>query len=68
MNKDKVIKKVEQCFSGSKYHRNIVDLDGKNIGIVDVYSVLHAFDVSNPAIQHAVKKVLCAGLRNKGGF
>ena len=33
---------------------------------VDVYSVLVAFDVTCPARAHAIKKLLCAGLRNKG--
>ena len=30
---------------------------------VDVYDVLQAFSVTNPATQHAIKKLLCAGLR-----
>lgn len=30
---------------------------------VDVYDVLLAFDVRNPALQHLIKKALCAGLR-----
>lgn len=30
---------------------------------VDVYSVLEAFDVKNPGLQHAVKKLLCSGIR-----
>lgn len=30
---------------------------------VDVYDVLQAFAVTNPATQHAIKKLLCAGLR-----
>lgn len=30
---------------------------------IDVYNVLTAFEVVNPAIAHAVKKLLCAGLR-----
>lgn len=30
---------------------------------IDVYDVLQAFAVTNPAAQHAVKKLLCAGLR-----
>lgn len=30
---------------------------------VDVYDVLKAFAVTNPATQHAIKKLLCAGLR-----
>ena len=30
---------------------------------IDVYDVLKAFQVTCPAIQHAVKKLLCAGTR-----
>jgi hypothetical protein len=31
--------------------------------IIDVYDVLDAFDVSNPATAHALKKLLCTGSR-----
>lgn len=49
--------------SGSKYLRRILTTpDGK----VDVYAVLLAFEVTCPARQHALKKILCAGLRSKG--
>lgn len=41
----------------SKYDRNIKGVT------VDVYDVLHAFNVTNPALQHLIKKALCAGLR-----
>jgi len=34
----------------------------------DVYDVLHAFNVTNPAIQHALKKMLCAGTRGYKDF
>lgn len=51
-----------------KYNRNIVDINGNFIGVIDIYSVLAAFNVKNPAIQHAVKKLLCAGVRGKGDF
>ena len=30
---------------------------------LDVYDVLAAFNVTNPALQHLVKKALCCGLR-----
>jgi hypothetical protein len=52
--------------SGSKYLRKIhpADKNGSPI-LVDVYEVLRAFDVTCPATQHAIKKLLCAGLRNK---
>ena len=49
--------------SGSKYLREIrTTADGR----IDVYAVLQAFDVTCPARQHAIKKLLCSGLRGKG--
>ena len=49
--------------SGAKYLRPLRCLvDGK----ADVYTVLEAFEVVCPARQHAIKKLLCAGLRGKG--
>ena len=48
--------------SGKKYLRDIKTTpDGK----IDVYAVLIAFNVASPARQHAIKKLLCAGLRGK---
>lgn len=51
----------------TKYDRCVnpkaVDIAGIYI---DVYDVLVAFDVKCPARQHAIKKLLCAGLRGKG--
>lgn len=41
----------------NKYDRNVKGVT------VDVYDVLKAFSVTCPALQHAAKKVLCAGLR-----
>lgn len=49
--------------SGKKYLRPI---QGAIDGRVDVYAVLSTFGVTCPARQHAVKKLLCAGLRDKG--
>ena len=54
---------------GKKYLREIRDarpLDEKRSVMVDVYEVLVAFDVTCPARQHAIKKLLCAGQRSKG--
>jgi hypothetical protein len=51
--------------SGNKYHRQIVGLDGQQC-TVDVYAVLVAFGVTCPARQHAIKKLLCSGIRGKG--
>lgn len=53
----------------SKYNRTIKNLrhiDGeRRTQTVDVYSVLDAFDVRCAATAHAIKKLLCAGLRGK---
>lgn len=41
----------------SKYIRTIKGVE------VDVYDVLKGFNVKCPAMQHAIKKMLCSGLR-----
>ena len=41
----------------SKYSRRI------GMEVVDVYDVLMAFNVTNPATQHAIKKLLMPGNR-----
>lgn len=46
-----------QQATASKYTR-----DCKGVQ-VDVYDVLQAFDVTNPALQHLIKKALCVGIR-----
>ncbi len=48
--------------SSNKYERELTDRQG-NSATVDVYDVLHAFNVTCPATQHAIKKLLCAGVR-----
>lgn len=56
-----------QDHAGSKYLRLICSALNNSLFItVDVYSVLVAFNVTCPARAHAIKKLLCAGLRNKG--
>ena len=52
--------------SGNKYHRRLLGIDGFHC-YTDVYRVLTAFNVTQPAVQHAIKKLLCAGIRGKGG-
>ena len=49
----------------TKYDHTIFNKRGQSIE-VDVYDVLEAFKVTNPASQHAIKKLLCAGRRGKG--
>lgn len=56
-------KNAREKHSGSKYLREIRCLvDGR----VDVYAILEAFAVTCPARQHAIKKLLCSGIRGKG--
>jgi len=54
--------------SGSKYHRTIYDCrEGVDLScVIDIYEVLRAYDVTCPAQQHALKKLLCPGKRGKG--
>lgn len=46
----------------NKYHRTIHGIDGTT-ATVDVYAVLAAFNVTCPATQHAIKKLLAPGQR-----
>lgn len=46
----------------SKYNRTMINTHGSTM-TVDVYDVLRAFDIRDPALQHALKKLLCMGLR-----
>ena len=48
--------------TANKYEREISDRYG-NVCHVDVYDVLKAYDVTCSATQHAVKKLLCTGIR-----
>lgn len=54
---------VEIQHSGSKYIRKV---RGSIDGRIDIYAILLTFGVTCPARQHAIKKLLCAGLRGKG--
>ena len=49
---------------GSKYNRLVIGIDGQK-AIIDVYRVLDAFKTESAAIDHAVKKLLCAGIRHQ---
>ena len=41
--------------------------DVSNLKFIDVYRVLDLFNVVNPCVQHAIKKLLCAGQRGAKG-
>lgn len=49
----------------NKYLKKITSKDGDGTYIfhVDIYDVLQAWEVTNPAIQHAIKKLLQPGQR-----
>lgn len=65
--KDVVMAKTINEHEGSKYIRRIYScIDNSESIMIDVYSVIVAFNVSCPARQHAIKKLLCAGIRGKG--
>lgn len=51
----------------NKYNRAITGLDGTKT-TVDVYRVLTAFNIVEPELQHALKKLLCLGIRGKGDY
>ena len=48
----------------NKYQRKLTSpiIRGEDV-VIDVYDVLDAFNVSNPATAHAIKKLLCTGSR-----
>lgn len=48
-----------------KYDRTIIGKCGTAV-VVDVYRLLDAFGVTDQAVGHAIKKLLCAGIRNGG--
>ena len=57
--------------SGNKYHREVTDIRPdfqlkRNSVTIDVYRFLAAFEVNDPGCQHAIKKIACRGIRNKG--
>jgi hypothetical protein len=56
--------------TGTKYLRRvpcaiIEEVNGKIEAYIDTYAPMDAFDVRCPARQHAIKKLLCAGIRGK---
>ena len=53
----------ESTMKQNKYSKDL--RDGTKI---DVYDILDAFNVENPAVAHAIKKMLCAGLRGYKDF
>lgn len=44
--------------SHSHYHKDVSHLQS-----IDIYRVLSLYEVTDPCLQHATKKLLCAGRR-----
>ncbi len=59
--------KIDAAKAGNKYRRTVRSIDGTASVSADVYAVLEAFEVTCPAVQHAAKKLLCAGIRGHKG-
>lgn len=51
-------------YAENKYARELYSLEGKRVK-VDVYRVIDAYRVTDPAIQHAIKKLLMPGERGE---
>ena len=65
MNKpsQKPISRHQPSSKHQHYFKDVSKLDK-----IDVYSVLSLFEVTDPCIQHAVKKLLCTGKRGHKDF
>lgn len=65
MNKpsQKLTSKHQPSSKHQHYFKDVSKLDK-----IDVYSVLSLFEVTDPCIQHAVKKLLCTGKRGHKDF
>jgi hypothetical protein len=57
---DRIINKAD---NGKKYHHELKGVIGGNK--IDIYGVIETFGVKDASIQHAIKKLLCAGNRSK---
>lgn len=66
---NEIISKVksEVKKDGKKYHREIIGFCGTKVEI-DVYRVLDAYNTGSASIDHAIKKLLCTGLRGHKDF
>ena len=58
IHKDSEIREQERH---SHYYKDVGNLDS-----IDVYRVLQLFNVADPCLQHAIKKLLVAGGRGAG--
>lgn len=62
--------KINKAIQLGKYDKVIIGstaVGTKQEVIVDVYDVLRAFNVTDPALAHGIKKALCPGQRGSKG-
>lgn len=61
IDESEIISEEMKLLNSEKHSHYFKDVS--NLLEIDVYRVLKLFDVTDPCIQHAVKKLLCAGGR-----
>ncbi len=59
---------TEALDKGEKYRKTVYNIHGDMLGEVDVYDVCDAWELSCPAMTHAVKKLLATGTRGHKDF
>lgn len=59
-----VVNRVEEATEEKKHSHYYKDVS--HLEFIDVYRVIDLFEVSNPCIQHAIKKLLVSGGRGGG--
>lgn len=48
--------------------QNIYTKNIQTLNKLDVYRILHLYNVTDPCLQHSIKKLLCAGKRGSKNF
>ena len=48
--------------------QNIYTKNIQNLNKLDVYRILNLYNVTDPCLQHGIKKLLCAGKRGSKSF
>ena len=56
------------CYNNNPYIDNPYIVDISKYNKLDIYRILKLYEVSDPCLQHAIKKLLCAGKRGSKNF
>ena len=51
------------CNNNNPYIDNPYIVDISKYNKLDIYRILHLYNVTDPCLQHSIKKLLCAGKR-----